>query len=310
MQTIRELGYQPSQLARGLRTNRTTMIGMFIPDIINPFFPAVVRGAEDVVYQNSYHLALCNTDQDPRKEASYFKSLRGFLPAGLIVIPSMESDLNALGPLPTVCVDRTPAGWGQDSVTVNNEAGAFDAVSLLLSMGHRVISMITGPQHYTNSVHRLQGMKHAMASAGLSLPPEYVQETSFTREGGRASTMRLLSLIPRPTAIFAANDLIALGSLEAFRESNLRCPEDISLIGFDGLDFTEFTNPPLTTVYQPGYQIGATAARLLIDRINGDESEPKRVVLEVELKIRNSVSRIQSKKRASKSSSTKSKSRS
>jgi LacI family transcriptional regulator len=148
---------------------------------------------------------------------------------------------------------------------------------------------ITGPLHLTNAKERLGGFKRALKQAKLQLSPEYIQETTFDKQGGRAKTLILLRLIPRPTAIFAGNDMIALGALLAVREAGLRCPEDISIMGFDDMDLCETTNPSLSSVSQSGYQLGTAAARLLLDRREGDTSPPKHIVLETLLNLRNSV---------------------
>jgi LacI family transcriptional regulator len=138
-------------------------------------------------------------------------------------------------------------------------------------------------------MERFEGFKRAIKQAKLHLPPEYVQETTFDKQGGYAKTLILLRLIPRPTAIFAGNDMIALGALLAVREAGLRCPEDISIMGFDDLDLAETTNPSLSSVSQSGYQLGTTAARLLLDRRGGDTSPAKHIVLETLLHLRDSV---------------------
>ena len=149
--------------------------------------------------------------------------------------------------------------------------------------------MITGPLHLTNAQQRVAGFKRAVLQAGLTVAPEYMQDTTFNKLGGHAKASVLLRLLPQPTAIFAGNDMIALGVLLALRESGLRCPQDVSLIGFDDLDIAEMTNPQLSSVYQPGYQLGTTAARLLLERVAGSTSPAKHLVLETELKIRQSV---------------------
>jgi DNA-binding LacI/PurR family transcriptional regulator len=295
LEAVQASGYQPSQLARGLRRDTTNMIGMIIPDITNPFFPAVVRGAEDVAFSNGYRLILCNTDNDHSKEIIHLNELRTYLPAGLIVIPSNFSDLTAQAEsyrragTGVVCVDRLPKNWSGDSVTANNEAGAYNATHYLIQLGHTRLGTITGPLHLTNAKERLGGFKRALKQAKLHLSPEYIQETSFDKQGGHAKTLILLRLIPRPTAIFAGNDMIALGALLAVREAGLRCPEDISIMGFDDMDLCETTNPSLSSVSQSGYQLGTTAARLLLDRKEGDTSPAKHIVLETLLNLRNSV---------------------
>ena len=295
LEAVQAAGYQPSQLARGLRRDKTNMIGMIIPDITNPFFPAVVRGAEDVAFSNGYRLILCNTDNDHSKELVHLNELRTYLPAGLIVIPSNFSDLTAQAEsyrragTGVVCVDRLPKNWSGDSVTANNEEGAYDATRYLIQMGHTKLAAIAGPLHLTNAQERLGGFKRAMREAKLHLAPEYVQETTFDKQGGHSKALILLRLIPRPTAIFASNDMIALGALLAIREAGLRCPEDVSLMGFDDLDLAETTNPSLSSVSQSGYQLGTTAARILLDRLEGDQGPAKHVVLETSLKLRHSI---------------------
>lgn len=296
LEAIRSLGYHPSQLGRGLRRNQTSMLGMIIPDVTNPFFPAVVRGVEDVAYKRSYRVVLCNTDNDPTKEISYLNDLRAYRPAGLLVIPAAESHITTLlrsvastGP-PVVCIDRRPTGWNGDVVVVANEEGSYAATQHLLRMGHRHLAVITGPFHLSNAVERLRGFRRALAEERVSIEPEYIQEARFDRTSGYQAALRLLRMVPRPTAIFACNDLMALGVLLAARELKLPCPEELSIVGFDDLDFAEFTDPALTTVHQPGYQLGATAARLLLARIDGSKQRVKKVVLSTELKIRRSAS--------------------
>jgi LacI family transcriptional regulator len=295
LKAVQAVGYQPSQLARGLRRDKTNMFGMIIPDITNPFFPAVVRGAEDVAFSNGYRLILCNSDNDHSKELVHLNELRTYLPAGLIVIPSNFSDLTAQAEsyrragTGVVCIDRLPKNWGGDSVTADNEEGAYNATRWLLQMGHTKLSTITGPLHLTNAKERLDGFKRAIREAGLHLAPEYVQETTFNKQGGYTKALILLRLIPRPTAIFAGNDMIALGALIAIREVGLRCPEDVSLMGFDDLDLAETTNPALSSVSQSGYQLGTAAARILLDRLEGDNGPAKHLVLETSLKLRQSV---------------------
>jgi LacI family transcriptional regulator len=291
---VEKLHYQPSQLARGLRRVRTNTIGMIIPDITNPFFPAVVRGAEDVAFAHGYRLILCNTDNDHAKEIAHLNELRTYLPAGLIVIPSNFSELSSQAEsyraarTALVCVDRLPRQWKGDTVTVANENGAYKATQYLIKLGHRQLAVITGPLHLTNAQQRVTGFRNAVRDAGLPLASEYVQETTFDREGGRSKTALLLRLLPRPTAIFASNDMIALGAMLSVREAGLRCPEDISIFGFDNLDFAEMTWPSLSSVHQPGYQLGVTAARILLDRIGGDKGPARHEVLLTELKVRDS----------------------
>jgi len=293
LQAIDELGYQPNHLSRGLRRNRTNLIGMIIPDIMNPFFPSVVRGVEDMAYKASYRLLLCNADNDVQKETAYLNDLRSFLPAGIILIPSLDHKIpwEGMAP-PVVCLDRRPNGWKGDSVTVANEEGGRAAAEHLIAMGHKVIGIVRGPSNVVTAEKRVTGFLKAIKGAKLSISPEYIQEGQFDRESGYACTLRLLNMLPRPTAIFTASDLMATGALSAIKASKLKCPDDVSVVSFDGLAFTELTEPALTSIFQPSYQLGYTAARLLLDRINGEDFPPQNLVLDTELKIRDSVRRI------------------
>jgi len=237
---------------------------------------------------------LCNTDNDPQKEISYLNELRSYSPAGWLVIPSADgqiaSHLKSMDSRPpVVCLDRQPDGWSGDVVLVANEEGAYSATRHLLRMGHRQLAVITGPLHLANAVDRLNGFKRALSEAKVTIEPDYIQEARFERNSGYQAAKRLLGMLPRPTAIFACNDLMALGVLLAARELGLACPKDLSAVGFDNLDFAEFTAPALTTVYQPGYQLGTAAARLLLERIAGLKPAIQKVVLPTELKVRGSV---------------------
>ena len=295
LDAVQTTGFQPSQLARGLRRDRTNILAMIIPDILNPFFPGVVRGAEDLASTRGHRLMLCNTDNAHDKEVVYLNALQTYLPSGLIVIPASFSTLTRQAEnyrragSGVVCVDRVPPNWNGDSVTVDNVGGACDATSYLIKLGHRRLAAITGPPDLTNSQDRLTGFKHALRDAGLEASPGYLQDTTFDREGGYAKAKILLRLLPRPTAILACNDMIALGALMAIRDENLRCPQDVSLIGFDGLYLTEMTAPQLSSVYQPSYQLGAMAAQLALDRVVQKSAPARKVVLKTELKIRESV---------------------
>ncbi len=296
LEAIRQLGYQPSQIARGLKRNQTNIVGMIVPDITNPFFPAVVRGAEDVAYHNSYRLVLCNADNDRDKELAYLNGLRAYRTAGLIMIPSENSEPEILkameGATPIICLDRRPAGWEGDTVTVDNAGGAASAARHLLSLGHRIFGIITGNMQLANAASRVKGFSAELRKAKITIDFEYIQEGRFDRSSGYEKMRLLLELRPRPTAVFATNDLIVLGALAALREARLRCPEDVSLVGFDDLEFSELVSPALTTVVQPGYQMGAKGASLLIRRLQGATDPAKHIILPTELKVRHSTAAL------------------
>jgi LacI family transcriptional regulator len=294
-----ELGWQPNELARGLRKASSSIIGMIIPDITNPFFPAVVRGAEDVASKHGHRILLCNTDNHAKKEMDSFSDLRSFNPAGFLIIPSSESRIErAIQSYrkPVVFVDRSPSGWKGDAVTADNQEGAYLATMHLLESGHREVAIITGSLKSTNGRARLLGFQRAVGQCRIKVPAEFQQQAQFTRESGYLAAKKLIQMLPRPTAIFASNDLIAAGTLRAIKEAGLSCPEDLSVVGFDNLDFTDLTDPELTSIYQPGYQMGSQAAHLLLERIMKPEREASQIVLPTELRIRASVKVIKTRK--------------
>jgi DNA-binding LacI/PurR family transcriptional regulator len=295
MEAVNSLDYQPSQLSRGLRKNKTNIIGMIISDVSNPFFPAVVKGAEDTAFKNGYRLFLCNSDNDFDKEETYLRELQTYLPSGLII---MTSDINGSPKLAeayreagtaVVYVDRLPYTWTGDTVTSMNEEGSYEATRYLIERGHQRIAMVSGPFQSTNSGERVDGFKRAMKEARLSIPADFVQEADFNKEAGYAKAKFLLEMSPRATAIFAANDLQAFGALNAIRDLGLKCPDDVSVVGFDDLDFAEFVTPTLSSVDQSGYKLGALAAQVLMDRVRGDRGPRKQYVLATTLKLRASV---------------------
>jgi DNA-binding LacI/PurR family transcriptional regulator len=289
---VSRLEYQPSQLARGLRRRSTDLLGVIIPDITNPYFPRVVRGIEDVAYREGLRLVLCNTDNDAAKEISYFNDLRSFHPAGIIVIPSQASTLaneSSNRNLQIIFVDRCPEGWTGDAVTANNEDGGYQVGRYLTLLGHKSLAAISGPLDIEPARDRLRGFQRALAEAKLKLPPKYIQEVPFTTEAGYSAALRLLALVPRPLAIFAASDTLAIGALAAARELGLRCPDDLSIVGFDDLEFSKVTEPSLTTIFQPGYDMGAIACEMLLSRVRGGDHPAQRRIMDTELRIRNSV---------------------
>jgi LacI family transcriptional regulator len=226
-EVVRRLDYQPSQLARGLRRQSADLLGVIIPDITNPYFPRVVRGIEDAAYKEGFRLVLCNTDNDPAKESGFFKDLRSFHPAGIIVIPSEASTIakdSSHRDIQIIFVDRCPEWWEGDAVVANNEDGGYQVGRYLTGIGHKSMSAISGPLHIETARDRLRGFQRALMEAKVKLPARYIQQAPFNKEGGYRAALRLLSLTPRPMAIFAGSDTLAIGALTAVRELKLRLP--------------------------------------------------------------------------------------
>jgi LacI family transcriptional regulator len=294
LDAIEKLEYEPSLLGRALRKDKTNMIVMVVPDITNPFFPGAVRGAEDIAFQNGFRLVLCNSDNDAAKEATYLREMRTYRPSGLIIVPASlsqgidEAKAYLKAGSCVVYMDRIPTRWHGDSVTSKHEEGAYAATKYLIELGHERIATIAGPLTSPSGSARLEGFRRAMKEKRLRVPAGYTQAAEFNKQDGYEKGKRLLALRQPPTAIFAANDLVAFGVLAALREEGLRCPEDVSVVGFDNLDDSDAVVPALTTVDQFGYQLGVNAAQIVIDRTRGDKRSVRRVLLAPELRIKES----------------------
>jgi LacI family transcriptional regulator len=271
--SVAALNYRPNGLARSLKRQRSHILGLILSDITNPFFTTLVRAVEDTARRAGYTLLLGNTDEDAAKEEAYVELLRSRQVDGLILVASAGEhaylpDLLAAG-LPVVCVDRSLVALGADSVLTDNVAGAYQAVSHLLGLGHRRIGIVTGLPGVTSTYQRLDGYRQALAERGVAVEPALVREGDSRLDGGYARAAELLALPERPTALFVTNNLMTIGAMRAIEDAGLRCPEDVALVGFDDFEWASVFRPRLTTVRQPVYEIGKAAARFLIQRIEG-----------------------------------------
>ena len=293
---VEELGYRPNLLAKGLKTRRTFTIGLLISDIQNSFFTSVVRGVEDVALSRGYHLFLCNTDEDPGREDEYITELAKKRVDGLMVAPSArrESHVERLRDegVPFVFVDRDVEGVDADIVSVDNRAGMRLIAEHLVGLGHRRIGMISGPLDKASGYERHLGLRDGLADLGVELENSLVCFGDFRTASGREGARELLSLPSPPTALVTANNQMTLGALLAISEMGLSVPGDISVVGFDDPEWAPLTDPPLTTLAQPTYEMGVRAAKLLLDRIEaGPGAENRKVLLEPWLIARESTAR-------------------
>lgn len=287
-----ELQYQPSRAARALRANHTTIIGLLITDIQNPFFTALVRGVEDVAQRNGYSLILCNSDEDPHKERQYIEVLCAERVAGAIIIPTREQQralkLFHEHHIPLVSVDRRVKDTETDAVLVDNVRGAREATAHLLANGFRRIGIISGPITTTTGRERLEGYRQALREAG-QYDPSLERIGSFKEESGQQLAYELLDLEQPVDALFVANNLMTLGALAALNERKLRIPDDIAVVGFDEMPWASLSAISLTTVTQPVYEIGSTAALRLFQRLQNPSAFTRQeIVLAPTLQIRNS----------------------
>jgi len=289
-QAIRELGYVPSAVARSLQRSATNTLGMLIPNSSNPYFAEIVRGIEDRCFGAGYNLLLCNTDDEPRRQGAVLQVLAERRIDGLIVVSSGEDpalpDLLKGLRVPTVMVDREIDTLPCDLVETAHMQGAVAAVQHLAALGHRRIACIGGPAGVATAQQRTEGWRLGMAGLGLSASPELLHPGDFTSEGGYAAMHAILRQSPRPSAVFAANDLMAIGALCAAYECGVAVPDELSLVGFDDIEPARFSCPPLSTVAQPKLRIANLAVDMLLERIEGRRQEPRKVVLQPELRVR------------------------
>jgi LacI family transcriptional regulator len=289
---VEELKYRPNGVARNLRRRATTVWGLIISDIGNPFFTAMVRGVEDAALEAGYSLVLCNSDDVLDKEGRYIQVALAEQMAGVIITPASEaqSDLTPLlaRGIPVVAVDRRLSRHDVDTVVADNIRGARLAIEHLLESGCRRIACITGPTQTTTAQERLEGYRQAIAAAGLKVDKSLIMVENFKEDGGYAGAERLLALDHPPDGLFVANNLMTVGALEAVMDVGVDIPQDLLVVGFDDIPWARLTHPRLTTVHQPTYDMGRDAGRLLAARLRGDAGPARTVVLSPALKIRES----------------------
>lgn len=277
--SIKELGYQPNANARNLANNTSNVIGLILPDITNPYFPVIARGIEDAAHQEGFSLFISNTDNSPSIEQEYIKKMMNQQVAGIILISSIlnEQKVNELSELkiPFVLCDRFLEDTPFDTVSIDHYKASYEVVLDLIGKGHQQICHLSGPDVVQSAKMRKQAYCDAMDEHHLK---HCIRIGDFSYESGY-QLMNSILKETTPTAVFAANDLIALGAMSAIQEQNLRIPQDISVIGCDDILFAQMSNPKLSTISVPAYQIGVTAISMLAERIKGDKSIARNLIL-------------------------------
>jgi len=290
---IQELGYVPSGVAKSLRLKRTRTLALIVPDIQNTFWTTVARGVEDAAQSLGYSIFLCNTDENSAKQRHYLEMVVSQRVDGVIIAPS-DSNAENLALLrqrniPTVVMDRHIDGWNVDTVMGDSLSASRALVKHLIGLGHKRIAMISGPLTTSTSTERIIGYRIALTEAGLPFDPELIRTGEYRSISGEHLTHQLLGIDERPTAIFAANNVIALGAIDALSARGLRVPQDMALVCLDDLPNTSHLFPFLTVAVQPAYDLGANAAQLLLSRLVGEQPlSPRHVVLPTRLIIRHS----------------------
>ena len=295
MRAAEQLGYRPNAVARSLRTARSSSIGVVVPDLTNPLFPPIVRGIEAALAPYGYVLLIVNTDNNARQEEQLIASLRARSIDGLILATATFGDplieMLAHGDLPVVLVNRRREGLPLPSVIPDDAAGIRQAVEHLAGLGHHRIAHIAGPQDTSTGTTRLRAFRAAVAEHGLATDNGLIGWSDSWSEAEGARALRaLLDRGPSFSAVIAGNDMLAVGCYLALDEAGLNCPADMSVVGFNDMPFISMLRPPLTTVAFSHYQVGAEAAQLLLERLNGTDTV-KVLYLAPELIVRGSTAR-------------------
>ncbi len=290
---IAELGYVPSGVAKSLRLKRTQTLALIVPDIQNSFWTTVARGVEDAAQSRGYSIFLCNTDENAEKQRHYLEVVISQRADGVIIAPSDNKienlELLRKRRIPTVVMDRYIEGWDVDTVMGDSVSAARALVKHLINLGHTRIAMISGPQTTSTSTDRIIGYRLALAEAGIEYDADLIRIGEYRSISGERLTHQLLKSDKKPTAIFAANNVIALGVIDALNAHGMKIPQDMALVSFDDLPNTSRLFPFLTVAVQPAYDLGANAAQLLLSRLESDQLPPPRhVILPTRLIIRHS----------------------
>jgi LacI family transcriptional regulator len=281
---ITELGYVPSRLAAGLSARRTRTIALIVPDVANPFFTLIVRGAEDVARRAGLRVILCDTRADLTIEREVIEEMIAHRVDGILIAPVNDRSRDHLRRLtrfdvPFVLIDRTIPGVDADAVLGDSAGGAERLVEHLVSLGHRRIGLVVEGDDVSTARDRRRGYDAALTAAGIPLDPDLVVEGSTDPAGGLEGMRRLLMLDDRPTAVFTVNGLVALGAIEAIRAAGLEVPDDVALVCFDDIEYASRLYPFLTVMEQPAETFGTLGTQLLVQRIEGRGPERRHVVV-------------------------------
>ncbi|MGH9396705.1 MAG: LacI family DNA-binding transcriptional regulator [Terriglobia bacterium] len=300
---IHKLQYRPNLLARGLARRQTHTIGVIVPDIANPFFPLVVRGAEDTAQKGGYSILLCNSDNQEEKEESYLELLLSKQVDGILLtkapgrFPRGLRRMLSKSNVPIVLIMRTLDGFKADAAVTDDLKGAYEAVSHLARIGYRRIGFVAGPLNVSNGAARFQGYRKALKEYGLSYDPKLMAEGDYRVDSGYSAGLAILPR--RPDAVFVANYLMTVGFMQAADEMGMECPEDFGLVSFDDYPWLRCFRPRLTTIDLPKYELGVAAAKRLLLRFTGNGGPYTVEKLAPQLRVRESCGFSTRKRRSS-----------
>jgi len=283
--------YVPHSGARSLITSKTETLGVLLPDLYGEFFSEVIRGMDDTAQKNGFHLLISRAYADRHGIETAIRAMRGRVDGVVVMSPDLDAEslLNLPSTIPVVLLCSVPRGNDIDSLTIQNYRGAKDMVSHLISLGHKRIAIIKGSPRNYDAAERLRGYRMALREAGITPDASLEREGDFTENAGYAAALRLVALKDRPTAIFAANDSMAIGVLSALRESGMAIPEEMAVAGFDDIPLARYMDPPLSSVHVPICELGARAVELLLHGItHKNDNARRRERIATELVIRRS----------------------
>jgi LacI family transcriptional regulator len=283
-QAIAELGYVPSRLARGLIRQKTGTLALIVPDMANPFFTHIVRGAEDVARRADYRIILCDTRADLTLERDSVEEMLAHRVDGVAIAPVSDRSRAHLRRLarfgvPFVLIDRTIPGVDSDVIVGDSVGGARRLVEHLISLGHRRIGLIVESDEVSTARDRRRGYEDGLHAAGIPVDPTLIVRATVDPSGGFDGMRRLLDLDEAPTAVFTVNNLVALGAIEAIRAQGLEVPDDVALVCFDDIEYASRLYPFLTVMAQPAETLGTLSTQLLLERIEGRAPKQNRVVV-------------------------------
>ncbi len=292
-EAIAELGYVPNTVARSLRSKRTNTLALVLTDVSNPFFTTVARGVEDTASKAGYTVILCNTDESEAEQQKYLDVLIQKQVDGILLVPATSSPESVRfiqkHATPLVILDRRVVGAEADTVLGDSEGGAHELVKLLIELGHQRIACLSGPRGVSTAEDRVAGYRRALTEAGIRVEAKRISYGPFSRRTGYEMTQRAMAVQPRPTALFAGHNFMAIGAMQALREMEMRVPEDVAVVCFDDLPLDFLTVPFFTMAAQPAYEMGKKATELLLARlVDEGPHEPQEIVLPTEIVIRRS----------------------
>ncbi|SES05617.1 transcriptional regulator, LacI family [Gracilibacillus ureilyticus] len=297
MKVMEELNYFPSVMASALTGKKTQTLGLLVPDISNPFFSEMARTIEDRAHERGLSVIMCSTDEDEEKEKKYLELLRrkqvdGFIIASSFHEKKLLEDIKSAG-IPLVMLTQDAGSLGVTSVSVDDFTGGYEATSHLLSLGHQNIVIIT--EQRLSSKMRLYGFREAYETYGYNYDESMVYQTVASIENGKTCLEEILKRSDQPTAVFACNDLIAIGVIQGAREQGIRIPQDLSIVGFDNTILATTTVPSLTTVAQPVNEMGKKVVDVIVSNINKEEENAERILFKPKLIVRDTSARLTSK---------------